>query len=307
MKSDFIFDWDTNFVYLSDKLKEFFPDFFERLTKKFEELDIPYGILEGTKDIWCRDYMPIQLTDDVFVGYNYNPDYLNEDPAYDKIKRLSHYQGKDLRTVQKEAWTANKFPYILSDSDIVLDGGNIVLCDKYVILTDKIYQENQAFTPEEKESVNDKITNVFGGLKPVIIPWKPVAEDVFGHSDGIVKFQKRVHQENWPYKPFTLIAPLTKKDFENQFLALAHDFYLDILSIPEELRGTGFYKYGWAYINYLQVGNKILLPSLDLSSDEYVLDYVRSLNPDCTVDSIEMREIVECGGALHCITWNIKK
>ena len=57
-------DTMTNFVYISDKLKEFYPRTYKRLTKLFNEMDIEWGEIEGTKDIWIRDYMPIQLSDD---------------------------------------------------------------------------------------------------------------------------------------------------------------------------------------------------------------------------------------------------
>ena len=56
-------DTMTNFVYISDKLKEFYPRIYARLTKLFNEMDIEWGEIEGTKDIWIRDYMPIQISD----------------------------------------------------------------------------------------------------------------------------------------------------------------------------------------------------------------------------------------------------
>lgn len=298
-----IHDWDTDIVYLSDKLEVFFKDFYHRLIEKFGEMGIEYGIINDTKDIWCRDYMPIQIQDKLFVGYDYNPDYLNDEPAYPHIKRLSHLKGKDLRTIQRDLWQNNQFPYKLNDSKIVLDGGNVVICDKHVVLTDKIYDENGCETDAEKAGLKQTLSDYFGGLIPVIIPWKPNSDDVFGHSDGMIKFQRR----DWDYKPFALISPLTKTDSAVQFESLGKEFYLDLISIPYNLRASGFYKYAWAYINYLQVGNKILLPAFNLPSDVYVKDLIQKYNPGCLVDNIEMREIAECGGALHCITWNIKK
>lgn len=298
-----IYDWDTDYVYLSDKLEVFFKDFYDRLVKKLDALGIPHGIIKETKDIWCRDYMPIQIQEGLFVGYNYNPDYLDEEPAYPHIERLRHLKSREVCTNQGEVWEANQFPYKLNDSKVVLDGGNVVVCDDYVILTDKIYSENGCESEESKAELRNTISDYFNNRIPVIIPWKPNGDDVFGHSDGMVKFQNR----SWDFKPYALIAPLTKKDKQIQFEALGDEFYLDLISVPDELRAPGFYKYAWAYINYLQVGNKILIPAFDLPSDDYVKDLIQRYNPDCIVDNIEMREIAECGGALHCISWNIKK
>ena len=81
----------------------------------------------------------------------------------------------------------------------------------------------------------------------------------------------------------------------------------DIKEILFDVRGKDFEKYAWAYINFLQVGNKILVPSLGLPCEESVMNQIRQYFPNCIVDSIEMREVVDEGGALHCITWNIKK
>lgn len=298
-----IYDWDTDIVYLSDKLEVYFENFYHCLIDKLDEMCIPHGIINGTKDIWCRDYMPIQIQDKLFVGYNYNPDYLDDEPAYPHIERLKHLKGRDLRTIQSEVWRGNQLPYKLNDSKVVLDGGNVVICDKYVILTDKIFDENGCKSDSDKAALIQRLSEYFDNLIPIIIPWKPNGDDVFGHSDGIVKFQRR----DWNYKPYVLISPLTKKDTITQFDALGKDFYLDLISVPDNLRAPGFYKFAWAYINYLQVGNKILIPAFNLPSDDYVKDLIKKYNPGCLVDNIEMREIAECGGALHCITWNIKQ
>ena len=47
-------------VYLSELLEERFPDAFNRLTSILKKHGVDYRLLKGTKDIWCRDYMPIQ-------------------------------------------------------------------------------------------------------------------------------------------------------------------------------------------------------------------------------------------------------
>ena len=57
-------DANTNFVFISDKFKEFYPSTYARLIKLFDEMEIEWGEVEGTKDIWIRDYMPIQISDD---------------------------------------------------------------------------------------------------------------------------------------------------------------------------------------------------------------------------------------------------
>ena len=65
--------------------------------------------------------------------------------------------------------------------------------------------------------------------------------------------------------------------------------------------------YNWAYINYLEVGNKIIVPTFGIPEDKQALSYIRELHSGGIVRGFRMRDIAKNGGALHCITWNIKK
>lgn len=293
-------DWDTDFVYISDMLKQVYPQFYNRLCDKFTKMEIPFGELVGTKDIWCRDYMPIQIARNKFIGYKYNPDYLNSDDlAYPHISQFAHLKCRDIITVQNDVWNKNGFQYNLISSDIVLDGGNAVVTCKYIILTDKIYAENSCSTPEQKQELLDKIESI-SGLKPIILSWTPNGDDVYGHTDGMAKpLPPTVHEDA------VLISPLFKK--ERDKLSKELSLYMNIKEIVFDVRGKDFERYAWAYINFLQVGNKILVPSFGLACENSVLTQIRQFFPECIVDTIEMRKIANQGGALHCITWNIKK
>ena len=65
--------------------------------------------------------------------------------------------------------------------------------------------------------------------------------------------------------------------------------------------------FNWAYINYLEVGNKIIVPTFGIPEDKQALRYIKAANPDSIVRGFRMRHIARNGGALHRITWNIKK
>ena len=66
----------TDTVFFSDLLPERCPTMYQSLDKILKENDIDHRLLSHTKDIWCRDYMPIQTSEKRFVFYKYNPDYL---------------------------------------------------------------------------------------------------------------------------------------------------------------------------------------------------------------------------------------
>jgi agmatine/peptidylarginine deiminase len=55
------------------------------------------------------------------------------------------------------------------------------------------------------------------------------------------------------------------------------------------------------------VGSKIIVPTFGIPEDKQALKYIRDANPGCAVRGFRMRDIAKEGGALHCITWNIKK
>ena len=63
----------------------------------------------------------------------------------------------------------------------------------------------------------------------------------------------------------------------------------------------------WAYINFLRIGNCIILPGLGAEEDKQAFTQIQGLYPECKVLQIEATEVVNKGGALNCITWNIKE
>ena len=66
----------SNRVYFSALLPEVCPVTYSGLVEILDRYGVPHSLLEGTKDIWCRDYMPIQTIDNRFVLFRYEPDYL---------------------------------------------------------------------------------------------------------------------------------------------------------------------------------------------------------------------------------------
>jgi hypothetical protein len=68
----------TTVVYISSLLRQQYPAVVSALKdilgESLQEID-------GTKDIWCRDYMPVQLDTHRFVQFRYDPDYLNRNSS----------------------------------------------------------------------------------------------------------------------------------------------------------------------------------------------------------------------------------
>ena len=289
---DFNDSW-TDFVYISDKLKEFYPGTYKRLIKLFDKLEIEWAEVKGTKDVWIRDYMPIQIAEDRYLVYKYDPDYLKQ-------------TGKKYLTNSHTIYKKVLDHYFWQDININLDGGNVVSASAYYgsmnrILTDKVFSENgkEPYDPDFCEYLRKAFHSDI-----IILPWtcdksKNPNADVYGHSDGMVRWtgcdnvlMSNIRDFN-PEEADEIINRLEKEGF------CVTEMLFDVPNPNKD--------YNWAYINYLEVGDYIIVPTFGIPEDKQALEYIRDSHPLSKVKGFRMREIAKNGGALHCITWNIKK
>lgn len=271
----------TNTVYFSSLLPEKCPILNAHLVDALKKHDIPYAYLSGTKDIWCRDFMPIQVNAERFVFFKYTPDYL-QDKAGLKIQT----NPEDVFQLE-----SNKLKHILpqgSTINLVLDGGNVVKCDNVIVMTDKVFVENKDKTPAEVERI---LKDAFQ-CEILFIPWDG---DMCGHSDGMVHYvgNNRILITNY-------------KDFSRYY----YYRYLKVLEkkfevIQLKYKSSRLHARSWAYINFLQIGNMLLVPQLGLEEDKQALEQISKAFPNCDIVGIPALEAVRRGGALNCISWNI--
>ena len=274
-------DLDTNIVFLSEWLKTEDYDFFSRFTKLLDEMDIHWKLLEHTNDIWARDYMPIQLGKDDFLKYKYWPDYL--------LKK-----EKDKETITDCKQTCEVLGIKYRETDLIIDGGNMVTCGDFIVMTDKVFTENhvEKYDPSFIARLETEL-----GRRVIIIPWHKTAGDVYGHADGFIKWcgGNKVlmsnHRDTDPKEAEEIKQKLEKYGFQVTEM---------LFNVAEPSPD-----WNWAYVNFIQIGNKILMPSFDIPEDEQAFNYVKDAFPNCEIRQIQMRNIADNGGALHCLTWNI--
>ncbi len=163
-------DKNTNLLYLADCLPKKYPVFYKRFEKLLKENQINYNLLPGTKDIWCRDYMPIQNALGKLICFEYSPDYLMDVPQ--------------IRTDNQEVCDAMGLNYNVNY--VNLDGGNVIHYNNTVIMCDKVLKEN-AWKYDKKE-VLQRLRYSFRANRIIFIPTAP--DDLFGHADGVVRFVK---------------------------------------------------------------------------------------------------------------------
>ena len=271
----------TNTVYFSSLLPEKCPILNAHLVDALQKHGILYAYLSETKDIWCRDFMPIQVAEDRFVFYQYTPNYL-EDAPY-------------LQTNTEQLFRAgeNHLRHLLQNAisiDLVLDGGNVVKCGNTVVMTEKVFVENKNKPRSEVERI---LKDAFQ-CDLLFLPWDH--QEKFGHSDGIVHF---VGNGKVLLTNYDDISPY----YYNRFRKVLEKHFV---VIPLKYQIKRPHARSWAYINFLQIGELVLVPQLGLEEDEQALEQISNALPDCEVIGIPALESVRRGGALNCISWNIK-
>ena len=272
-------DSQTNTVFFSDLLPKKCPILYESIRKILYNNNIDHGVLKNTKDIWCRDYMPIQAEDNHFVFYKYHPDYLLEKTYLRRtITDVNRIENIDCLRQEK-----------VTSLDLVLDGGNIVKCDDKIIMTEKVFAENK----DKKRNEVIRLLEEAFQCNIIFLPWD--RNESFGHSDGIVHFigNNQVLMTN--YGDFD---PVMGRRFINILRKHVEVIPLNYNVKRQHLRS-------WAYINYLQVGNLVLVPQLGIPEDEQALQQIAAALPQCKVFGVPALEAVRRGGALNCVSWNI--
>ena len=170
-------DKDSNIVFFSPWLKdkkEGHPEFYQHLKNMLNEMGIESKELKSTNDYWARDYMPIQLGENEFLKYRYYPDYL-----------VKSKNNKDIETITDATKVLRGMGISCRSTDLIIDGGNMVPCGTYIVMTDKVFMENG----REKGDTDFKVLLESEiGHPVIIIPWTPHEDDVYGHSDGFIKW-----------------------------------------------------------------------------------------------------------------------
>lgn len=267
-------------VYMSEQLMSKFPETCKNLIKILERHHVNYSFIKGTKDIWCRDYMPVQTESGRLIQFKYDPSYL-------KGKK----EWEESRSDVKEICRLNNIDAIFSD--INLDGGNVLICDGRAIISDRIFTENPTY---DKDSLLNELSRLLE-CEIIIIPAEK--GDYTGHADGMVRFvngstilgnrmtdeykywQKGMQKVLEKYKLTYIDVPFLTNIKDNKH--------------PESAIGI--------YVNYLEVNNLVVLPIFNREEDKQVIEILKNAFPNKIIETINYNDVAQEGGLLNCTTW----
>lgn len=269
-------------VYLSGMLKTKFPETCDRLIQILEKHHVKFRFLEGTKDIWCRDYMPVQTPSGKFIQFKYDPSYLK-----------GNKEWEESRSDVKEVCRLNGI--VAQPSNIIIDGGNVLICDDRAIISDRVFSENPT---RNKEELVNELSRLLE-CEIIIIPAEN--DDMTGHADGMVRFvnrntilgnkladeykywrekiQKIIDKNGWNYIDVPFFEP---KDPQHPLSAVG------------------------IYVNYLEVNNLIVLPVFGRDEDKQAIDIIQNAFPDRIIETINYNDVAQEGGLLNCTTWVVR-
>ncbi len=269
-------------VYMSELLKSKYPETCNRLIRILEKHSVKYAFLKGTKDIWCRDYMPIQTESGKFIQFKYDPSYLKGNKEWEASR-------SDVKEVCRVNGIEAQF------SDINLDGGNVLICDGRAILSNRIFSENSNW--DKKKLVNE--LSKLLECEIIIIPAEN--DDMTGHADGMVRFVNRN----------TILGNKLADEYKywrEGMEKVIEQYGLKYIDVPFFLPKDPKHPHSaiGIYVNYLEVNNLIVLPVFGRDEDKHAVDVLRQAFPDRVIETIDYNDVAQEGGLLNCTTWVVR-
>lgn len=263
-------------LYISFQLKAIskYKSAAERLFTALNANGVQYKLLDGTRDIWLRDFMPVKTRSGKYISFRYEPGYLKDYP--------------DLRTDFKKDIAPRLSLENLIYSDINLDGGNIVFSPsrETAVISDRIFEENPKLSSAELVRELEKLLEA----SVIIIP--SLRSDMTGHADGMVRFI----DEN------TAVGNASRSLYglEAHIKAALRNHGIEVYDFPyfDSKGGSAI----GCYLNFLETEDFLFLPVFGADTDGDAIDTAKHIF-NKTLVPININEIAEDGGVLNCISW----
>lgn len=264
-------------VYMSGLLMDRYPKTCQNLIEILEKHNTNYSFLKGTKDIWCRDYMPVQIESGKLIQFRYEPSYLKGKSEWEESR-------SDVREVCRLNGISAQF------SDINLDGGNVLICSGRAILSERIFPENPNIDK------NELVARLSDLLECEIIIIPTIHGDLTGHADGMVRFVNRDtllgNNLEAEYKYWREGMQKVLTEYKLSYIDVP---FFEDKAHPDSAIGV--------YVNYIEVNNLLVVPIFGREQDMEVLAILHKAFPNKLIESIDYSDVALEGGLLNCTTW----
>ncbi len=279
-------------VYVSESIKGCLPKVYDDLE---DVLGWDIGTIPLTSNIWCRDFMPVP-TGDWYTKFAYKKD-------------VAQYPQLEVHKLSWD-WLDG-----IVQSDIVLDGGNVVFSSdaKIALVTDKVFIDNPGW---HSSRLTGELTDLLQVNRIVFLPIEP--GDTLGHADGIARFIDDlavfVNDYSCLCDPIfrgyqeLLYARLEKAGISPIPFPFAYDLCDDSNEAENKFRTQFPVMDEWNpafgyYINFVKHDDKVVVPAFGHPKDDAAAIMVEGAFHGVNVDTVDCSELSMLGGLLNCITW----
>jgi agmatine deiminase len=267
-----ISDAYVDVVYISDLLETRYPVLVANLRRVLDDHAVPLRLIRGTKDYWCRDYMPLFIDDGSFVQFTYSPDYLQ---GFEHLIT----RPSDLERIPDTAHC--------EQSRIILDGGNVVRWGELCIVTDKVFRENSGIARLE---LTRRLQGLLRVHQLIVIPTEPL--DATGHADGVVRF---LDEGTVAINRYSVVAPSYGKRL-TAALRRAGLKWVELPYRPRAGRPGELPPAFGCYVNFLRVRGLIVVPAYGIPEDVEACRIIERSVSGSDAVSLDCREL-SMGGA----------
>ena len=283
MGSEVVLKKAAPLLYFSARLPAQYPHEAAALFAALRAQDVSYALLNGTKDIWVRDFMPVQIGAGKLVSFRYAPTYLAKEP-----ERQTDFR-RDMKTADIPPIGGWRPPETYAVSDIRLDGGNVVFSPDRtrVIVSDRVVAENS----ECSRAALVRALSARLEAEVIVIP--SLKSDMTGHADGMVRFVDG--------QTVVCNRPLSPGGFERRVKDVLENHGLDTVDFPF-VPAAGYSAVG-CYLNFLETARCVFLPVFGLTEDAAAIAAAEVLFTK-TVVPVAIPAIAHEGGGLNCISWD---
>ncbi len=253
-------------------------------TRRFYEGRLPEDILitADVYDIWMRDFTTVNP--DLPVQFTYT------------WASMTRQQSKEVQNSFNGF--ANEIGITRSDTDLLIDGGNIV--DNYsgrVITTTRFLEDNRLTYQEGVQ----KLKNLLNASEVAII--EP-DEETLAHADGMV---------SW-IDTNTLLVNNYSEDaaFQRKVLSELKSAFPDanIIEVPVQYttnppgQWEGFESACGVNLNAAVTHKNVYVPTFNMPHEQEALNIIRS-NTSKKVVTINAEGVCAMGGSVRCLTWQL--
>ncbi len=191
-------------------------------------------------------------------------------------------------------------------SELIAEGGGICVDGEGTLLTTDTCFTHVNRNPDwSRRGIEEELKRTLGVECVIWLPGDPDDDETDGHVDGIATFVRPgvvlLECTSNPDDPRWLYFELLRRQLEAATDAKGRRF--EILTLPEASEAECFgHKFCRSYVNLYFANGAIIAPKYGIATDDEVRERLQDVFPDRAIKMVDIRDVAEGGGGIHCIT-----